>query len=239
MNRANFIKLSTELKDKMRSVSRRYGAIGAGHAVFRSARHRKWAYPIHEHSKVFRCPCLPVGGLRRGGPPIAVLMQFFGLHLDFQASLEYLLRTIDRAQALRLCVNDAIRRKIALEVGISSVAVGEIVRHAGALLIAAFATRVSEGRENAMILFGALMSPNINARINYDCAGQCELAALLSELGCAGLVLVDAVNKQAAVFSDHVGAQTGVPTDVAYKINLRLRSDSRRTNQAPHSSRRG
>ncbi|WP_231337403.1 hypothetical protein [Paraburkholderia sprentiae] len=91
-------------------------------------------------------------------------------------------------------------------------AIGDVFSRAGSMLIAALAARASQGREDTVMVFGALMSRDINPRIGDECAKRVDTTGQLKELEHAGFALVArATGKDAAVLSDRVSAQIGVP----------------------------
>jgi hypothetical protein len=122
------------------------------------------------------------------------------------------LKPINLSAALRACVDDIVRDKIAHKVGLPAAAIEQVFASSGSIVIAALAARASNGRDETIAVFGALMSRDINARIRDDCAALVDSTGKLKELEHAGFTLVaHATGHDATELSDHVAAEIGVP----------------------------
>lgn len=122
------------------------------------------------------------------------------------------MKRINLSAALGACVDDIVREKIAMKVGLPAPAIADVFSRAGSILIAALAARSSEGREETVMVFGALMSRDINPRIDDECAKLVDTTGQLKELEHAGFTFVAlATGRDASVLSDHVATQIGVP----------------------------
>lgn len=122
------------------------------------------------------------------------------------------MKPINLSAALRTCVDDLVREKIAHKVGLPSAAIEQVFASSGSIVIAALAARASDGRDETIAVFGALMSRDINARIRDECAALVDSTGKLKELEHAGFTLVaHATGNDATELSDHVAAEIGVP----------------------------
>ncbi|MGG5644094.1 hypothetical protein P4G95_28920 [Burkholderia vietnamiensis] len=125
---------------------------------------------------------------------------------------EHPLKRINLAAALDTCVDETVRQKIAHKVGLPPHAIEQIFDRAASIVIAALAVRASEGREETIAVFGALMSRNINPRIRDECAEWVDSTGKLKALEHAGFTLVaHATCNDATDLSDYVAAQIALP----------------------------
>ncbi|WP_321857283.1 hypothetical protein [Burkholderia cenocepacia] len=122
------------------------------------------------------------------------------------------MKRINLSAALNVCVDEAVRQKIAHKVGLPPQAIEQIFSRAGSIVIAALAVRASEGRDETIAVFGALMSRHINPRIRDECADWVDSTSKLKDLEHAGFTLVaHATGNDATELSDYIAAQIAVP----------------------------
>lgn len=122
------------------------------------------------------------------------------------------MKRINLPTALGACVDDVVREKIAHKVGLPASAIEQVFSRAGSIVVAALAVRASEGRDETIAVFGALMSRDINPRIRDECTTLVDSTGKLKELEHAGFTLVaHATGNDATELSDYVASEVGVP----------------------------
>lgn len=122
------------------------------------------------------------------------------------------MKRIDLLAALSACADDIVRQKIAHKVGLPASSVAQVLTSSGSIVIAALAARASEGRDETIAVFGALMARNINPRIRDECVALVDSTSKLKELEHAGFTLIaHATGNDATLLSDHIAAQIGMP----------------------------
>ncbi|MFP3504130.1 DUF937 domain-containing protein [Burkholderia sp. SIMBA_062] len=126
------------------------------------------------------------------------------------------MKRINLSAALGACADDVVRQKLAQQVGLPPQAIEQVFASSASILIAALAARASEGRDETIAVFGALMSRNINPRIRDECATLVDSTGKLKELEHAGFTLVaHATGNDATELSDQVAERLAVPAQAA------------------------